>query len=68
MAAAWGAGIATFSGDRVLEVFYPDPKLGTTLAPGFSELSVEDAEQYGVPGAQRADDLRERAPGARADA
>jgi hypothetical protein len=49
MAAAWGAGIATFSGERVLEVFYPDPKLGTTLAPGFSELSVEDAEQFGVP-------------------
>ena len=21
---AWGAGLATFSGDRVLEVFYPD--------------------------------------------
>ena len=59
MAAAWGAGIATFSGDRVLEVFYPDPKLGTTLAPGFSELSIEDAEQFGVPGAQRTDDLRD---------
>jgi len=25
---AWGAGIATVMGDRVLEVFYPDPQLG----------------------------------------
>src|SRR4051812_35814199 len=25
---AWGAGIATVMGDRVLEVFYPDPRLG----------------------------------------
>jgi 2,3,4,5-tetrahydropyridine-2-carboxylate N-succinyltransferase len=26
---AWGAGLATFSGDRVLEVFYPSPQLGS---------------------------------------
>jgi 2,3,4,5-tetrahydropyridine-2,6-dicarboxylate N-succinyltransferase len=25
---AWGAGVATVSGDRILEVFYPDPQLG----------------------------------------
>jgi 2,3,4,5-tetrahydropyridine-2-carboxylate N-succinyltransferase len=25
---AWGAGVATFSGDRILEVFYPEPRLG----------------------------------------
>ena len=25
---AWGAGLATFSGDRILEVFYPEPRLG----------------------------------------
>ncbi len=25
---AWGAGVATVSGDRVLDVFYPDPRLG----------------------------------------
>jgi 2,3,4,5-tetrahydropyridine-2-carboxylate N-succinyltransferase len=25
---AWGAGVATFSGERILEVFYPDPQLG----------------------------------------
>jgi 2,3,4,5-tetrahydropyridine-2-carboxylate N-succinyltransferase len=58
MAGAWGAGIATFAGDRVLEVFYPDPQLETPGEPGFRELSVEDAERYGLPGAQRGDDLR----------
>jgi 2,3,4,5-tetrahydropyridine-2,6-dicarboxylate N-succinyltransferase len=26
---AWGAGIATFAGDKILEVFYPDPQLDT---------------------------------------
>ena len=58
MAGAWGAGIATFAGDRVLEVFYPDPQLETPGEPGFRELSVEDAERHGLPGAQRSDDLR----------
>jgi 2,3,4,5-tetrahydropyridine-2-carboxylate N-succinyltransferase len=33
MAAAWGAGLATYSGDRILEVFYPDPRLGTPGDP-----------------------------------
>jgi 2,3,4,5-tetrahydropyridine-2-carboxylate N-succinyltransferase len=28
MSSAWGAGLATFSGDRILEVFYPEPRLG----------------------------------------
>jgi 2,3,4,5-tetrahydropyridine-2-carboxylate N-succinyltransferase len=28
MTHAWGAGVATYSGDRILEVFYPDPQLG----------------------------------------
>ena len=26
---AWGAGLATFSGDRILEVFFPAPRLGS---------------------------------------
>ena len=30
---AWGAGIATFSGDRILEVFYPEPQLGEPGKP-----------------------------------
>ena len=57
MSGAWGAGLATFSGDRVLEVFYPEPKLEDREA-GFTELSADDAEAYGLPGAQRTDDLR----------
>ena len=27
---AWGAGIATYSGDKILEVFYPEPRLDGT--------------------------------------
>jgi 2,3,4,5-tetrahydropyridine-2,6-dicarboxylate N-succinyltransferase len=32
MNGAWGAGIATYAGEKVLEVFYPDPRLDA--APG----------------------------------
>jgi 2,3,4,5-tetrahydropyridine-2-carboxylate N-succinyltransferase len=57
---AFGAGLATFSGERVLEVFYPAPALGSDGSePGFNELSAEDAERYGLPSAQRTDDLRD---------
>ena len=57
---AHGAGLATFSGDRVLEVFYPAPELGTGgLEPGFSELSAEAAERHGLPVNQRNDDRRD---------
>ena len=60
MAGAWGAGIATFSGERVLEVFYPDPQLGDHAAsPASRELSAEDAGAHGLPGAQRTDDRRD---------
>ena len=62
---AWGAGLATFSGERVLEVFYPDPRLGATT-PGFSELSVEDAERTGCRRAAHRRSAR-HAPGARPD-
>jgi 2,3,4,5-tetrahydropyridine-2-carboxylate N-succinyltransferase len=33
MTNAWGAGLATLAGDTVLEVFYPQPSLGTPGAP-----------------------------------
>jgi 2,3,4,5-tetrahydropyridine-2-carboxylate N-succinyltransferase len=33
MTAAWGAGLATLAGDRVLEVFYPEPRLGPPGEP-----------------------------------
>jgi 2,3,4,5-tetrahydropyridine-2,6-dicarboxylate N-succinyltransferase len=59
MGGATGAGIATFAGDRILEVFYPAPRLGAgDDPPGFTELSAPDAERHGLPGAQRADELR----------
>jgi 2,3,4,5-tetrahydropyridine-2-carboxylate N-succinyltransferase len=56
---AWGAGIATFSGERVLEVFYPSPQLGTHDGEPFSELSTEAAAEHGLPGSQRSDDRRD---------
>src|SRR5688500_5760125 len=55
---AWGAGLATFAGDRVLEVFYPEPRLGTEGEPGVRELSTEEAEGHGLPASQRTDDRR----------
>jgi 2,3,4,5-tetrahydropyridine-2-carboxylate N-succinyltransferase len=36
---AWGAGIATFAGDKILEVFYPDPQLDT---PPGEPLAFDD--------------------------
>src|SRR5918992_4571765 len=30
---AWGAGVATIAGDRVLETYYPDPRVGLAGAP-----------------------------------
>jgi 2,3,4,5-tetrahydropyridine-2,6-dicarboxylate N-succinyltransferase len=30
---AWGAGVATIAGDRVLETYYPDPRIGLAGAP-----------------------------------
>ncbi len=57
MSGAWGAGLATFAGDRILEVFYPDPQLGEHDGT-FAELSAEEAEAHGLPGAQRTDDRR----------
>ena len=59
MAGAWGAGIATFAGDRVLEVFYPDPQLGTPGAPASASSASRTPSSYGLPGAQRSDDLRD---------
>ena len=67
MAGAWGAGIATFAGDRVLEVFYPDPQLETPGEPGFRELSVEDAERHGLPERPAQRRPARRPPGAGAD-
>jgi 2,3,4,5-tetrahydropyridine-2-carboxylate N-succinyltransferase len=46
---AWAAGLATYSGDRILEVFYP----------ALTQLSAEQASEHGLPAAQRTDDLRD---------
>ncbi|HEX2410041.1 MAG TPA: 2,3,4,5-tetrahydropyridine-2,6-dicarboxylate N-succinyltransferase [Solirubrobacteraceae bacterium] len=32
--AAWGAGLATIAGDRVLDVYFPEPHLGENGEPG----------------------------------
>jgi 2,3,4,5-tetrahydropyridine-2-carboxylate N-succinyltransferase len=39
---AWGAGIATYAHDKILEVFYPAPKLGGPGEPlEFEEVTDE---------------------------
>jgi 2,3,4,5-tetrahydropyridine-2,6-dicarboxylate N-succinyltransferase len=47
---AWGVGLATFAGERALEVFYPEPQLGQPPA-GEAELTAA------MPG-PRADERR----------
>jgi 2,3,4,5-tetrahydropyridine-2-carboxylate N-succinyltransferase len=45
---AWGAGLATSSGDRILEVFYPEPRLGRPDdAPGL-EVAESTDERRGT--------------------
>jgi 2,3,4,5-tetrahydropyridine-2-carboxylate N-succinyltransferase len=38
---AWGAGIATIAGERLLEVFYPDPRLGEPERPPELPSSID---------------------------
>ena len=56
---AWGAGLATYAGDRILEVFYPEPQLGGEGESRVTELSAEAATEHGLPEAQRTDALRD---------
>jgi 2,3,4,5-tetrahydropyridine-2,6-dicarboxylate N-succinyltransferase len=52
MSGAWGAGLATFSDDRLLEVFYPAPALGSPGGggePGARELRSDEAARHGLP-------------------
>ena len=60
---AWGAGLATYAGDRILEVFYPDPQLGGEGESRVTELSAEAAGEHGLPEAQRDGRAARRAPG-----
>src|ERR687896_17905 len=66
---AWGAGVATITGDRVLETYYPDPRVGLAGAPepaGPGEAIDDDrrrgANPRGVVGG--AADRRGEEPGA----
>jgi|tagenome__1003787_1003787.scaffolds.fasta_scaffold20984807_4 2,3,4,5-tetrahydropyridine-2-carboxylate N-succinyltransferase len=52
MSAAWGAGLATFAGERILEVYFPDPRLGEPPETGTRELGPADAERHGLPSAR----------------
>jgi 2,3,4,5-tetrahydropyridine-2,6-dicarboxylate N-succinyltransferase len=52
MTGAWGAGLATFSGDRLLEAFYPEPALGAPShggEPGAREMRADEAARHGLP-------------------
>src|SRR3954469_7315036 len=51
MSDAWGAGLATYAGDRVLEVFFPEPALGSPPGgeAGTRELVAGEAERHGLP-------------------
>jgi len=56
---AWATGLATFAGDRMLDAWFPDPRLGLEGAPaegGTRELQGAQAGDL-ISGA-RADDLR----------
>jgi 2,3,4,5-tetrahydropyridine-2-carboxylate N-succinyltransferase len=47
---AWGLGLATLAGERVLDTFYPDPRLGLQGAPegtGTRVLEPAEAEELG---------------------
>ncbi len=58
---AWGAGLATLAGDRVLEVFYPDPRLGDPpTGQDARELSAGEAERHGIPRVRTDDRLNIR--------
>jgi len=47
---AWGAGLATYAGDRILETFYPVPRLGDhDGAPGTRPLTPDAASEHGLP-------------------
>jgi 2,3,4,5-tetrahydropyridine-2-carboxylate N-succinyltransferase len=49
---AWGAGLATFSDDRVLEAWYPAPALGEPAGggeAGLRELQADEASRHGLP-------------------
>jgi 2,3,4,5-tetrahydropyridine-2-carboxylate N-succinyltransferase len=63
---AWGAGLATYSGDRILEVFYPDPQLGAEPGEPLegAEITDELRETRQAPVLTVIEDLSRRPEGA----
>jgi 2,3,4,5-tetrahydropyridine-2,6-dicarboxylate N-succinyltransferase len=54
---ASGLGLATFADDHLLDVWYPEPRLGSEGEPGTSE--VQGAAAGDLAGAARTDDMRQ---------
>ncbi len=46
---AWGAGLATFAGERILETFYPRPVLGLDGAPEGEGTREVEPGAHGLP-------------------
>jgi len=56
---AWGLGLATFAGDRLLDAWFPEPRLGLDDAPAEAGTGLIQGAQAGdLAGAARTDDLR----------
>ncbi len=55
---AWGLGLATFAGDKLLDAWFPEPRLGLDDAPEAGTREVLGAQAGDLAGAARTDDLR----------
>src|SRR3954452_2731237 len=56
---SWGVGLATFDGERMLDVWFPEPRLGTDDAPAEpGTREIQGAAAGDLQTAARDDDLR----------
>ena len=56
---AWGIGLATFAGERMLDAWFPDPRLSLEGAPAHpGTRQVQGALAGDLATAARGDDLR----------
>jgi 2,3,4,5-tetrahydropyridine-2-carboxylate N-succinyltransferase len=53
---AWGLGLATYAGDKLLDAWFPEPRLGLEGAPGAA--GTQPAEDAELQQAARDDELR----------
>jgi 2,3,4,5-tetrahydropyridine-2,6-dicarboxylate N-succinyltransferase len=53
---AWGLGLATYAGDKLLDAWFPEPKLGLDGAP--DQAGTHPAEDAELAAAARDDELR----------